>query len=164
MVGRPVPGCCGGKITHHAMRAPADSGADAIQHLGLGHIADKDLNAVENICFQKINPDKFCAAAAKLAAVRRDLQPATWRTAQIDDRHAGLQQLVAVIHLFQLQRRARPETAGFRLGDKRVVQLARQPALRRRLAATHLPRLTREAGIAAVAPPGRAARRGLAAT
>ena len=64
MVGRPVPGRRGGKVAHHTMRAPADSRADTVQHLGLGHIADKDLDTVQNICFQKINPDKFCAAAA----------------------------------------------------------------------------------------------------
>ena len=106
MIGRPVAGGGRGHVAHHAVRAPADRTPHLVQHLRIGHVTDKNLDPVQHIGFQKINTNKHRAAAAKPAAVGDDLQPAAGGASQIDNRHSRLQQFIAVINLFQLQRGA----------------------------------------------------------
>ena len=88
------------------MCGTANSIAHLVQHDRIGHVTNKNLDIGKNVGFQKIDADQLGIANANAAPVGNNLQPATRRTAQIDNRHARAQQFVAIIDLCQLQRSA----------------------------------------------------------
>ncbi|CAI8220417.1 MAG: Uncharacterised protein [SAR116 cluster bacterium] len=151
MVCWPVTGCIGRHIAQHAMRAAANGTAHLVQHHRVRHVTDKNLGCGQNIRFQQIDPDQLSGAAANPASVGHNLKPSARRAAKIDNGHPRTQQFIAVINLCKLQRGTGPVTLGFRLGDERVIKLARQPALRGWFTPPHLFWLARQSGIIAIA-------------
>src|SRR5262249_43470781 len=61
----------------------------------------------------------------------RDLRPAPWRGAEIDDALARLQDAMLVVDFDQLEGRSRAPAFALRGGDIRIVELPLEPALGR---------------------------------
>ena len=104
--------CCpmASGISGHVAHYPVSRAANSISHLGhhriISHIADKNISINDVFRIKQIDTNKLCLADSQFCADRGDLKLAPGRTAKINDSHAGLEKLIAVINLCQLDRRA----------------------------------------------------------
>ena len=79
---------------------------------------------------QEIDRDHPALAARRTDALGRDLAPAAGRGAEVDHRHAGLEQMMLVVDLDQLVGRARAIAVPLGLRHIGIVELALQPQFR----------------------------------
>ncbi len=73
MVGRSVPRRRRGHIAHHPVGPAPNGDTDLFDHLRIGHVADKDVNPIKNIRFQKVDSNKPGITSAKPDPVGRHL-------------------------------------------------------------------------------------------
>ena len=117
-------------VTENPVGSTADSIADPGQHVIIHHVTDKDISIDDDFGFQQINSHQTGRPLAQFGAHRCHLHPAAGGASKVDNGHPRLEQFVAIINLFELKCSARTKSTGFSLGNKGVIQLAGQPALR----------------------------------
>src|SRR5205814_7323358 len=120
-------------IAQHEIGRAAECGAAMVSDGGVAKIALQQGRAWDRIGRREVDPDDGAVALLGADPRRGDLAPAAGRAAEIDDPHAGSQQMKALVELDQLESGARAIAEAVRVGDIGIVQLAGEPFGRRRL-------------------------------
>ena len=134
-----MAGGVGGHVGDDRVRLPAEHGFQAIRRVLLQKIHHCEFDARDVLDLQQVDADDAPLTLFGFHFLRRDLRPAAGRRAEVEHAHAGLQQVIAIVHLDQLVGRARAPALAFRARHIRVIELAFQPqcggerALARRL-------------------------------
>ena len=86
-------------------------------------VALEQVRARHRLHFQKIDANNGAFALARPDDIHRDLCPAAWRRAEIDDLLAGFQEVKLLVKLLQLESRTGPVAELLRLDHVGVVKL-----------------------------------------
>ena len=127
MIGRTVTGGVRRHIGQHHVGRTAEHGLEPVRRLRIEKVDLRKLHAGNLVHFENVDGDD---AALVADALYRDLAPAAGRGTEIDHATPGLEEMLLVVDLGELERRARAETFALRARDIGVVELAFEPERR----------------------------------
>src|SRR6476661_8019766 len=115
------------------------------------HIQRQHLDAGKRLDGGEIDGEHLPLSLDRAHTLRRDLAPASGGSAQIHHNDARLQEVVLVVYLDELERRARSVAPALPLLDVRIVELSGEPAGRGNLSPLGRAHLDGELAAAAAA-------------